>query len=72
MAYDIFTIIVLIYDIFVSHCAAGVGGWGGRRGLGPRNDVLKTCKSGHLEWWSADNCSVFLKVNILQANRQRK
>ena len=29
MAYDIFTIIILIYDIFVSHCAAGVGGWGG-------------------------------------------
>ena len=25
-----FTNIVLIYDIFVSHCAAGVGGGGGK------------------------------------------
>ena len=66
MACDIFTIISC-----AALCSGGPGG-GKRRGLGPRNDVLITCKSGHLEWWSADNCSIFLKVNILEANRQRK
>ena len=43
----------------------GVGG--GTRGLGPRNDVLTTCKSGHP---AADNYSIFPTVNIIRSKKR--
>ena len=36
--------------------------------------TVKRCshnlQSGHLVWWSADNCSVFPKVNILEVRSE--
>ena len=36
-----------------------------RRGLGPRNDVLTSCKAVTPAWWLVENCSNFPTVNIL-------
>ena len=39
-----------------------------------RSGTEKRCshnlQSGHLVWWSADNCSVFPKVNILEVRSE--
>ena len=48
------------------------GGEGKRRGLGPRNDVLTTCKAITLRDGSADNCSIFPTVNIFRLFRSKK
>ena len=47
-------------------------GGGKRRGLGPRNDVLTTCKAVTPAWWSVENCSTFPTVNIFRLFRSRK
>ena len=41
----------------------GQGGGGKRRGLGPRNDVLTTCKAVTQRGWSADNYSIFPTIS---------
>ena len=45
------------------------GGGGGGGGEETRSGTEKRCshnlQSGHPAWWSADNCSIFLTVNIL-------
>ena len=49
---------------------------GGRTKSGTEKRCSHDLQSGHPAWWSADNCSIFPKVNILEArikaNRQRK
>ena len=42
-----------IYKITKIVCARGGGGGGKRRGLGPRNDVLTTCKAVQNPYWPA-------------------
>ena len=52
------------------------GGEGGKTRSGTEKRCSHNLQSGHQAWWSADNYSIFPKVNILEArieaNRQRK
>ena len=46
------------------------GGWGGKTGYGTEKRCSHNLQSGHLAWWSADNCCMFPIVNILEARSE--
>ena len=50
----------------------GEGGWGGggKTGYGTEKRCSHNLQSGHLAWWSADNCCMFPIVNILEARSE--
>lgn len=42
----------------------------GKTSSGTEKRCFHNLQSGHLVWWSSDNCSVFPKVNILEARSE--